>query len=121
MAGYIKWRDVMAKFHAEKTAEILAKLGYSSEQIDRVKVLIQKKGLESDPATPLLRDVSSLVFFEYDFDKFAPTQPEEKTLGIIKRTWRRMSAQGREIVRGLKLPSSTMKLVDTALKDEVKY
>ena len=121
--GYHEWRNALAKFHGEKTAEILADLGYSSEQVDRVKVLIEKKNFAEDPDTQLLEDVASLVFFEYDFDKFATTQPEEKLLGIIQRTWRKMSAKGRRSVRGLKLSTASMKLVNTALKDvgDVKY
>ena len=116
--GYRQWRIALAKFHAQKTGEILAGIGYTNDQIDRVKDLIQKKNLKSDPVAQLLEDVANLVFFEYDLDAFATTQSEAKLVAIIKRTWRKMSAQGRESVRGLKLSKSSMKLVDAALKNE---
>ena len=121
--GYTEWRKAQARFHALRTADILADLGYSKEQMDRVKILIQKKALESDPATPLLRDVSILVFLEYEFDKLTATQSKKHRLHTLTRTWRNLSAKGRESVRGLNMSSSSMELVDTVLKDEgeVKY
>ena len=63
----------MAKFHAEKIGEILAEMGYTNEEIARTKDLVQKKNFKLDPETQLLEDVSSIVFFEYEFTEFAAT------------------------------------------------
>ena len=121
--GYHQWRIALAKFHAEKTAGILADLRFTRDQIDRVKDLIQKKNFKLDHDAQLLEDVASIVFFEHDFDEFATTQSEENLLNMIKKTWHKMSAQGRESVRNLELSTSSRKLVDTALRNEgeVKY
>ena len=116
--GYHNWRNALAKFHAEKIGEILAEMGYTNEEIARTKDLVQKKNFKLDPETQLLEDVSSIVFFEYEFTEFAAAQTDEKLLNIIRKTWQKMSDQGRQAVRRLDLPLKTRELVQTALRDQ---
>ena len=116
--GYHNWRNALAKFHAEKTAEILAEMGYANEEVARAKDLVQKKNFKLDPETQLLEDVSSIVFFEYEFTEFAATQTDEKLVNIIRKTWQKMSDPGRQAVRKLDLPLKTRELVQTALRDQ---
>ena len=113
--GFGQWRKALFKFHAENTAKILAEIGYSGDQIERVKILVERRSQKSDPATQLLTDVSSLVFLENEFEKLTTKRSQEHLLHMIKRTWRKMSAKGREHVRALNLSTSSMKLIDTAL------
>ena len=44
--GYLTWRRELAKFHAKNASEILAEVGYSTELIDNVAFLVQKKELK---------------------------------------------------------------------------
>ena len=121
--GYLNWRNALAKFHADKTAEILSEFGYGNEDIARTKDLVLKKNFKLDQESQLLEDVASIVFFECEFTEFAATQTEEKLLNIIRKTWQKMSNKGRQAVRNLDLPSKTRALVQAALRDQqdVKY
>ena len=49
--GYLKWRAELKKFHAQKSAGILAEAGYDAEMIERVQALNLKKNLGRDPET----------------------------------------------------------------------
>ena len=44
--GYLQWRNKLKSFHAEGAAEILEKVGYDKDIIDRVKFLLLKKQLK---------------------------------------------------------------------------
>ncbi len=102
--GYLRWRQELKKFHAEKAAAILEKVGYSEELIAQVKFLLQKKQLKKNEETQTLEDVICLVFLAYYFEPFAAKHPEDKTIDILQKTWRKMSDKGHE--RALKLPLS---------------
>ena len=105
----------MFKFHGENTARILADIGYSGDQIERVTLLVERRSQKSDSDAQLLTDVSSLTFLENEFEKLTTKRSQEHLLHIVKRTWRKMSAKGREHVRALNLSTGSMKLIDTAL------
>src|ERR1044071_6023372 len=69
--GYIAWRNKLKDFHAETAGNILSECGYDQETIDRVKDLLEKKDLRSNPDTQLLEDVVCIVFIEYYLEEFA--------------------------------------------------
>jgi len=92
--GYLRWRQELKKFHAKKAASILEKVGYSQELIRKVKFLLEKKQLKKNEETQTLEDVICLVFLAYYFEAFAAKHPEEKTIDILQKTWRKMSVKG---------------------------
>jgi len=57
-------------------------------------------GLPADayhyPEAQLLEDVICLVFLEHYFAEFAKGHDEEKVIGILRKTWRKMSDRGHE-------------------------
>ena len=61
--GYHQWRIRLYDYHGEKAAEILEKVGYEEETIARVRMLLKKQGLKSNPETQTLEDVACLVFW----------------------------------------------------------
>jgi len=67
--GYRKWRKELMDLHADKTADIMKKTGYSDESISRVKSLIRKEKFKTDPESQMLEDVVCLVFLENYFYK----------------------------------------------------
>jgi hypothetical protein len=103
-AGYLRWRQDLKKFHAQKATAILKKVGYSEDTIDKVVFLLEKKKLKKNEDTQTLEDVICLVFLEYYFEAFAQKHPEEKIIDILQKTWRKMSEKGRNAA--LKLPLS---------------
>jgi len=114
-AGYLKWRQDLKKFHAQKAAVILRGIGYSKETIDSVCILLEKKQLKKNQDTQTLEDVVCLVFLEFYFESFAQKHPEEKTLEILQKTWRKMSEKGRSAALALPLTPESLQLVKKAI------
>lgn len=113
--GYLRWRQKLKKFHAEKAASILEEIGYSEELISKVKFLLEKKQLKKNEETQILEDVICLVFLEHYFEPFAAKHPEEKTIAILQKTWRKMSKTGHEAALKLPLSKSALNLVSKAI------
>ncbi|MCH6255723.1 DUF4202 domain-containing protein [Puniceicoccaceae bacterium K14] len=114
-AGYLKWRADLKKFHAEKTAEILEKCGYEKEAIDRVSSLNLKKDLRKDEECQTLEDALCLVFLEKQFAKFRQKTDRETMVGILRKTWGKMSADGHAAALGLAMGEEELELVKEAL------
>jgi hypothetical protein len=113
--GYLRWREELKKFHAKLTAEILEKAGYTSEFIDRVSFLIEKKLLKKDTETQLLEDVICLVFLEYYLDPFVHKHDEEKLKNIIKKTWDKMSDKGHQEALKINYSEENLNLIKASL------
>ena len=121
--GYHQWRTGLYKFHADTAGELLSQAGYSQDEIERVKLAVGKKSLKSNSDTQLLEDVSALVFIEHymlDFAAKHPEYDEEKWLGIILRTWKKMSDAGQKFALSgaIKLPESLLPLIKKAISDQ---
>ncbi|PIB22779.1 DUF4202 domain-containing protein [Maribacter sp. 4G9] len=113
--GYLKWRQDLKKFHAEKASKILEKVGYDSETIDKVKFLLEKRQLKRNAETQTLEDVICLVFLEFYFEPFAKEHPQEKVVDILQKTWRKMSKKGQEAALKLPLSQTSKEFVEKAL------
>jgi hypothetical protein len=113
--GYLKWREDLKKFHAQTTAEILEKVGYSSAFTGRVSFLIEKKLLKKDTETQLLEDVICLVFLEYYFDAFVQKHDREKMKNIILKTWNKMSENGHQEALRINFSDANLQLIKDAL------
>ena len=113
--GYLRWRQELKKFHAKKAEEILQEVGYSSEIIEKVKFLLEKKQLKKNEETQTLEDVICLVFLRYYFEPFAAKHPEEKTIDILQKTWRKMSNKGHKAALKLPLSKYALNLISKAI------
>lgn len=113
--GYLRWRQELKKFHATKAASILEEVGYDKETVDNVKFLLQKKQLKKNEETQTLEDVICLVFLEFYFEPFAHKHPEDKTIDILQKTWRKMSPKGQEAALKLPLSKFSLDLITKAL------
>jgi hypothetical protein len=113
--GYKQWRAACAAFHAEAAASILRDVGYDDAMIARVQSLVQKRRLKRDPETQTLEDVACLVFLRYYFDDFRGTQEEDKLVDILRKTWVKMSPEGREAALALDLSTEATALMKQAL------
>lgn len=118
--GYFKWRTDLYSFHADTAAALLEQAGYSQDDIDRLKLMVGKKGIKKNPDTQLLEDIADLVFIEHYMLEFAEKHPEydeEKWLDIIRKTWRKMSEQGQQFALsgGIKLPEPLIPLIQKAV------
>tara|TARA_R110002167_G_scaffold37529_3_gene117613 strand:+ start:335 stop:925 length:591 start_codon:yes stop_codon:yes gene_type:complete len=115
--GYLRWRQELKKFHARKATTILEAVGYPSETIAEVVFLLEKKQLKKNEATQTLEDVICLVFLEFYFDSFAEKHPEDKTIDILQKTWRKMSGKGQNAALRLPLSANALSLVSKAIQD----
>ncbi|WP_223826677.1 DUF4202 domain-containing protein [Flagellimonas sp. S3867] len=113
--GYLKWRQDLKKFHAQKTTEILKQLGYESEIIDQVEFLLLKKQLKKNEETQTLEDVVCLVFLRYYFEPFANKHSDEKVVEILQKTWRKMSLKGQSAATKLPISDQSMGLIKKAI------
>ena len=63
-AGYHKWRDALAQLHADETESILRAVGYTDEEIRKIRAFITKTNWPEDSESCALEDADCLVFLE---------------------------------------------------------
>ncbi|MCZ6673839.1 MAG: DUF4202 domain-containing protein [Verrucomicrobia bacterium] len=115
--GYLTWRKDLKRFHADKSTTVLAKVGYDTTVIDRVRAINLKQGLGRDPEVQLIEDALCLVFLDQQFDDLIAKTDEEKMVRIIQKTWAKMSDQARQEALELTLSKEGTRLVKRALEE----
>ena len=114
-AGYLRWRNDLKTFHSRKAAEILREVGYPEEIIARVQELNLKRNLGRDPECQVLEDALCLVTLQYQLsDLTAKTEPD-KMVGILQKTWKKMSPAARNHALALPYSRSERELIERAL------
>lgn len=118
--GYHQWRSGLYRFHAELAGRLAREAGYDEVTVEEVMTAVGKKSLRENPASQLVEDVASLVFLEYYMAAFAADKPdytEEKWVGIIARTWKKMSSQARgfALSGAVALPVHLLPLIQKAV------
>lgn len=113
--GYLRWREALKTFHAETITRLMHETGYDEASRERVRLLILKKQLGVDPETQTLEDALCLVFLETQFADLMQKEPRETMREILRKTWAKMSAQGRQAALQLPLPPEQRQLVEEAL------
>ena len=114
-AGYLTWRTDLYKRHGEIAGTIMERIGYDADAIERVKTLLRKRGLKTDPDVQLLEDVICLVFLEHYFHDFAQKHEEEKLIPIVQKTWKKMSAGAHQAALRLDYAPEDLALIRKAL------
>jgi hypothetical protein len=117
-AGYHQWRTAAGRFSADEAAKILHDVGYDDATIGRVQSLIRKEGLKTDPETQALEDSTCLAFLERGFAEFAQRHDEQKVIGIVQRTWKKMSDRAHDAALGLNLSPDAGRLIALALEQK---
>lgn len=115
-AGYLKWRTDLHKRHADIAATILQDVGYDDETIGRVRTLLRKRGLKTDPDVQLMEDVICLVFLEHYFHDFAQKHDEEKLISIVQKTWKKMTEKAHEAALQLDYAQEDLAVIQKALQ-----
>lgn len=114
--GYLEWRTLLYRLHADKAARLLAAAGYDEATIAQVQRILMKRGLNRDPQVQLVEDAACLVFLEHYFAPFAKAYSDEKIVEIVAKTWRKMSDNARQAARQLSLGEREAELVRQALE-----
>ena len=118
--GYLKWRKDLYIIQADTAANLLEQAGYENAEIERVRNAVAKKNIKGNPDTQLLEDVTDLCFIEYyllDFVSKHPDYSEDKWVGIIQKTWHKMSGNAHEFALSgaINLPESLVPLIQKAV------
>jgi hypothetical protein len=113
-AGYHQWRDALAAFHADEAGRILDEVGYSEGTITRVRALITRGNWRNDPEGRALEDADCLVFLETKLDGYLAEWDEEKTVHILKQTLCKMTPEGLDHARRLRLSPRCAELLRRA-------
>ncbi len=118
--GYLKWRKDLYRIQADTAADLVRQAGYGDDVVARVKTMVSKKNIKSNPDTQLLEDVTDLVFMEHYMLEFVDKHPdytEEKWIDIIQKTWNKMSDEAHEFALSgeVRLPESLLPLIKKAV------
>ena len=116
-AGYLKWREDLKRFHAEKAGEILREVGYPAEVVARIQDLNLKKNFPRDAEGRVLEDALCLVFLERQFGDLTARASDDKMINALRKAWKKMTPGAQ--AEALKLSYSTHQraLLDEALRD----
>lgn len=112
-AGYLKWRTDLKEFHAKKSAEILAEVGYPEEVIARVQALNLKKAKDLEAQT--LEDALCLVTLQYQLADLMKKVEPWKMPGILLKTWKKMSPAAHEAALALPYSAAEKALLQQVL------
>jgi hypothetical protein len=113
--GYLRWRSDLKQFHARKSAEILREVGYDEPTIECVRELNLKVRLGDDPDCQILEDALCLVTLQYQLaDLVAKTEPA-KMIGILRKTWKKMSQSARDHALALPYSETEKRLIGDAI------
>lgn len=114
-AGYLKWRTDLKKMHADTVAEVMQDAGYTEASIQRVKRLINKQDLKTDPENQVVEDALCLVFLEHQFTDLIEKEGADKMVDIVRKTWGKMGEKGRAAALKLQMSPVEADIVQRAL------
>lgn len=101
--GYLAWRAAAQARHADEVGALMAECGYGDDEIDRVRSIICKERLRSDPVVQTHQDARCLVFLQTQLDSVADQLGEDATIEVLRRTLPKMTARGIAVAASLDL------------------
>ena len=113
-AGYLRWREELKRFHAQKSTEILRELGYSEDMIARVRDLNLKKNLGEDAECQVLEDGLCLVTLQHQLGELIHKTEPDKMVTILQKTWKKMSSAAQGKALGLSFSDREKELLSKA-------
>lgn len=113
--GYLRWREGLKHFHAEKAGEILREVGYPQEAITRVQSLNLKKNFPQDPETRVLEDALCLVFLQHQLGDLAAKTSDDKVINALQKSWKKMTPVAQAEAMKLSYSPSAKVLLEKAL------
>jgi hypothetical protein len=114
----LRWRQDLKNFHAQQSAEILRQVGYPEEVVARVQSLNRKENFPADPEGRILEDALCLVFLEFQLADLLRKAGEEKVLGALRKTWKKMTPEAHAAALRITYGPKEKALLDLALQAE---
>ena len=115
--GYFRWRKALQARQGQRARELLAGLIDNAIR-ERVGLLVAKAAPPGDAEAQALEDAACLVFLQSEIADFAAQHRDysaDKYVDILRKTWAKMSAVGRQAALGLHLDEPFASLVKRAL------
>ena len=117
-AGYLKWREKLKEYHAQKAGEILRQVGYAENIIARVQTLNLKKDLSRDRELQVLEDALCLVFLEHQFSALVAKTSDDKIINALQKAWKKMTPAGQAMAKTIRYGQKESELLARALQAE---
>lgn len=114
-AGYLRWREDLKKFHAQKAGAVLLEIGYDDATIYRVQALNLKEDFPNDPECRVLEDALCLVFLEFQFAALTEKTSEDKMINALVKAWNKMTPNARAEASKLNYAPREKALLEKAL------
>jgi hypothetical protein len=114
-AGYLRWREELKKFHAEKAGEILRAVGYPEQVVSRVQSLNLKQNFPNDPEGRVLEDALCLLFLERQFGELAAKTSDDKTINALQKAWKKMTPAAQALAKEISYGPREKELLEKAL------
>ena len=100
--GYHTWRKALYKHHATILANILLANQADDDSIQVVQQIVQKKDIKTNTQSQQLEDIACYVFLAHYYTDFITPHDDDKVIGILRKTWRKMSVYAQQ--KALKIP-----------------
>lgn len=113
--GYLRWRTALYAFHAAECSRLLRESGVAEATVQRVAQLVAKKCPPGDADAQALEDGLCLVFLENEFADLAGRLGDDRTVEVVRKTWRKMSPAARNAALGLPLSPAERDIVERAI------
>ena len=115
LKGYTKWKKELAEYHADEASKILKQVGYEEAVVERVRSINLKKNLKADSNVQTMEDALCLVTLQYQIEGFSLKHDDEKMIGIIQKTWAKMSDRAKEEALKLSYSERVLSLIKKAI------
>ena len=114
-AGYLRWRTALKARHADEVAGILEGCGYPSGTVERVRQIVRKDHLRTDPAVQTHEDALCLTFLQTQLAGLGDQLGVDRTVEVLQKSLAKMSDRGRQAALGLDLGPAERDLVERAV------
>ncbi len=114
-AGYLRWKRDQRNRHAMEAGDILRSLDFSGDDIVQVQRWIRRDDLRTDAGSQAVEDAACLVFIETQLADVATKLERDHLIDVIRKTAKKMSADGLAAVSQIPLGEVEQQLLAAAL------
>lgn len=112
--GYLSWRRELARYHAQRAAEILRNLGYEETIIDQVQTILLKRGIKQVAEVQVMENALCLVFLQFQYESFRQAN-QRKIVEVLRKSLLKMDASGHQHALSLPYSPEGRAAIDEAL------
>jgi len=114
-AGYLRWKRDQRNRHATEAGDILRSLDFSVDDVVQVQRWIRRDDLRTDAGSQAVEDAACLVFIETQLADVATKLERDHLIDVIRKTAKKMSADGLAAVSQIPLGEVEQQLLAAAL------